>query len=110
MKKRLGVKDTRPLADFLPTITIAAKNLATEMTNFNVENKNLRGEYNIGREHIANNSSVRGVLGDRGIQPENLPPADDITKLERRVKSEEKRIADGSGTLPSDSEQQTDKE
>jgi len=44
MKKRMGVKLSRPLADFLPTLTIAAKNLATEMTNYNVEEKNLYGE------------------------------------------------------------------
>ncbi|ERK40270.1 hypothetical protein HMPREF9135_0615 [Segatella baroniae F0067] len=63
MKNRLGVKSNRPLADFLPTLTIAAKNLATEMTNYNVENKNLHGELPITREHIQNNQSVRDMLG-----------------------------------------------
>lgn len=93
MKRKLGVKDNRPLADFLPTLTIAAKNLATEMTNYNVEDKNLQGENAITDEHVQNNSSVREMLGQRGIRPEELPPAEDIKKLERRVKSQEKKLA-----------------
>ena len=100
MKERLSVKDTRPLADFLPTLSIAAKNLATEMTNYNVEEKDLRGESSITGEHVQNNLSVREMLGRRGIKPENLPPAEDIKKLERRVKSQEKKIAKQSGKLP----------
>lgn len=100
MKKRLGVKDNRPLADFLPTLTIAAKNLATEMTNYNVEEKDLQGEASITGEHIQNNHSVRDMLGKRGIQPESLPPSEDIKKLERRVKSQEKKIAEQAGKLP----------
>lgn len=100
MKDRLGVSDNRPLADFLPTLTIAAKNLAAEMTNYNVEEKNLFGEPSITGEHIQNNSSVREMLGQRGIKPENLPPAEDIKKLERRVKSQEKKLAEKSGKLP----------
>ena len=100
MKKRLGIKSTRPLADFLPTLTIAAKNLATEMTNYNVEQKNLHGETPITREHIQNNSSVRQMLGQRGIQPENLPAAEDIKKVERRVVSNEKNIEKTSKKLP----------
>lgn len=99
MKQRLGVKDNRPLADFLPTLTIAAKNLATEMTNYNVEEKDLRGEAAITTEHVQNNSSVRSMLGERGIKPEQLPPSEDIKKLERRVKSQEKKIAEQSGRL-----------
>lgn len=99
MKQRLGVKDNRPLADFLPTLTIAAKNLATEMTNYNVEEKDLRGEAAITTEHVQNNTSVRSMLGERGIKPEQLPPSEDIKKLERRVKSQEKRIAEQSGKL-----------
>lgn len=102
MKQRLGVKDNRPLADFLPTLTIAAKNLATEMTNYNVEQKDLQGEVNITTEHVQNNSSVRNMLGERGIRPENLPAAEDIKKLERRVKREERKIADTAGNLPSE--------
>lgn len=35
MKDKLGVPASRPLADFLPTITISAKNFATEITAFN---------------------------------------------------------------------------
>ena len=100
MKKKLGVKDNRPLADFLPTLTIAAKNLATEMTNYNVEEKDLQGETSITVEHIQNNSTVREMLGQRGIRPEDLPASEDIKKLERRVKSQEKKIATQSGKLP----------
>ena len=100
MKKRLGVKENRPLADFLPTLTIAAKNLATEMTNYNVEEKDLQGEGSITVEHIQNNFTVRAMLGQRGIKPEDLPASEDIKKLERRVKSQEKNIATQSGKLP----------
>ena len=100
MKTRLGVKDNRPLADFLPTLTIAAKNLATEMTNYNVEEKDLKGERAITGEHMQNNLSVREMLGQRGIKPEELPPSEDIKKLERRVKSQEKKLAAQAGKLP----------
>ena len=91
---------SRPLADFLPTLTIAAKNLATEMTNYNVEQKDLYGEPNITAEHVQNNVSVRQMLGQRGIKPENLPPAEDIKKVERRVASNEKKIEKTSSKLP----------
>ncbi|MDR0864330.1 MAG: DNA damage-inducible protein D [Candidatus Symbiothrix sp.] len=94
MKNKLGIKENRPLADFLPTLTIAAKNLATEMTNYNVEEKDLQGEHSITNEHIQNNQGVRDMLGSRGIEPENLPIAEDIKKVERRVKSSEKRLGD----------------
>lgn len=100
MKKKLGVKENRPLADFLPTLTIAAKNLATEMTNYNVEEKDLQGEGAITTEHVQNNTSVRSMLGERGIKPENLPPADDIKKLERRAKSQDKKLIEKSGKFP----------
>ena len=99
MKNRYGVK-SGPLADHLPTITIAAKNLATEMTNYNVEEKDLQGEPRITAEHVQNNRSVRTMLGERGIRPEKLPPAEDIKKLERRVKKQEKAISEQSGGLP----------
>lgn len=99
MKERLGVQDKRSLADFLPTLTIAAKNLATEMTNYNVEEKDLQGETAITVEHVENNTSVRDMLGQRGIKPENLPASEDIKKLERRVKREEKRLVKQSGKL-----------
>lgn len=102
MKIRLGVKSKRPLADFLPTLTIAAKNLATEMTNYNVESKDLQGEHPITREHIQNNKSVRDMLGQRGIKPEDLPPAEDIKKIERKVVRDEKKIEQASSKLPKD--------
>lgn len=98
MKNRYGVK-SGPLADHLPTITIAAKNLAAEMTNYNVEDKDLRGESSITAEHVQNNQSVRDMLGQRGIRPEELPPAEDIKKLERRVKKQERAISEQSGGL-----------
>ena len=100
MKQRLGIKGTRPLADFLPTLTIAAKNLATEMTNYNVEKADLYGENSITREHIQNNRSVREMLGKRGIKPEELPAAEDIKKLERRVAAEEKKLEKSAEKLP----------
>lgn len=100
MKNKLRVKDSRSLADFLPTLTIAAKNLATEMTNYNVEEKDLQGESTITVEHVQNNATVRDMLGQRGIKPEELPPSEDIKKLERRVKSQEKKIVSQAGKLP----------
>ena len=99
MKLRLGIK-SGALADYLPTLTIAAKNLATEMTNYNVEQKNLHGENSITAEHVQNNRSVRGMLGQRGIRPEELPPAEDIKKVERRVAKEEKNIVKDTPKLP----------
>ncbi len=100
MKLRLGVKASRPLADFLPTLTIAAKNLATEMTNYNVASKDLFGEPPITKEHIQNNISVREMLGARGIKPEELPVAEDIKKLERKVAKDEKLIEKNTPKLP----------
>ena len=99
MKAKLGVKDNRALADFLPTLTIAAKNLATEMTNYNVESKNLYGELAITGEHVQNNTEIRKMLGERGIKPEELPPAEDIKKLERRTNSQDKKIMEKSGSF-----------
>ena len=92
MKERLGVPQNRALADFLPTITIKAKDFAAEITVFNTKDKGLRNENEISREHITNNSSVRRILLERGIEPENLPPEEDIKKLERRVNSEKKKL------------------
>jgi len=100
MKNRLGIKSNRPLADFLPTLTIAAKNLATEITNHNVDSKNLLGEQSITSEHVQNNKSVRDMLGQRGIKPEELPPAEDIKKLERSVANDEKKIEKATNKLP----------
>ena len=100
MKSKYGIIQTRALADFLPTLTIAAKNLATEMTNHNVLQEDLRGESLITGEHVQNNQSVREMLGVRNIKPENLPPEEDIKKLERSVKSEGKKLGKQSGKLP----------
>ena len=96
MKNKLKIPNKRPLADFLPTITITAKNLATEITNFNVKKENLYGEGSITSEHIKNNADIRELLSRRGIRPEELPPEEDIKKLERRVKKDEKKIAGSS--------------
>lgn len=100
MKSKYGIVQTRPLADFLPTLTIAAKNLATEMTNHNVMQDDLQGERTITREHVQNNQSVRDMLAQRGIKPEQLPAEEDIKKLERRVKTDEKKLEKQSGKLP----------
>ena len=99
MKRRLGIK-SGALADYLPTLTIAAKNLATEMTNYNVEQKDLYGETSITAEHVQNNRSVRGMLNQRGIKPEELPPAEDIKKVERRVAKDEKNMLKDTQKLP----------
>lgn len=99
MKDRYGVK-SGPLADYLPTLTIAAKNLATEMTNYNVEEKDLQGEKPITDEHVQNNSSVRAMLVERGIRPEELPQEENIKKLERRVRRQEKELPEVAAALP----------
>jgi DNA-damage-inducible protein D len=93
MKRKLGIKENRPLADFLPTITITAKQLATEITNFNVKKNDLKGEGNITQEHVKNNQDIRKLLGKSGIKPEELPAEEDIKKLERRAKTLDKEIA-----------------
>lgn len=95
MKGKLIVPQSKPLADFLPTITITAKNLATEITNFNVKKDELSGESSITKEHMQNNADVRKLLVKRGIKPEELPPEEDIKKLERRIKKDEHTIANG---------------
>ena len=92
LKKKMGIPEKRPLADFLPTISIKAKDFASEMTSVNVQAKNLQGERNITQEHVDNNSAVRKILIERGIVPENLPPAEDVKKVERRLASEEKNL------------------
>ena len=92
MKHKMGVPQNRPLADFLPTISIKAKDFAAEMTSVNVQSKDLQGETAITREHVDNNAAVRKMLTERGIVPENLPPAEDVKKVERRLASEEKKM------------------
>ena len=92
MKTRLGVPDNRPLADFLPTITIKAKDFANEITTFSIGRDGLASERAISNEHVKNNTDVRNLLGQRRIYPESLPPAEDVRKVERRLKSEEKKL------------------
>ena len=90
MKKRLGVPPSRPLADFLPTISIKAKDFAAEMTSVNVQTKDLKSGTSITKEHVDNNTAVRQMLIDRGIVPEDLPPAEDVKKVERRLANEQR--------------------
>jgi DNA-damage-inducible protein D len=92
LKKKLGVPDSRPVADFLPTISIKAKDLAAEMTGLNVQTKDLKGQPKIEKEHIDNNQAVREMLTKRGIVPENLPPAEDVKKLQRKLDGDEKKL------------------
>lgn len=91
MKRRMGMPQSRPLADFLPTISIKAKDFAAEMTSVNVQTKDLQGEKAITKEHVDNNAAVRKMLTERGIVPEDLPPAEDVKKVERRLASEQKK-------------------
>ena len=92
LKRKLGAPDNRPLADFLPTISIKAKDFAAEMTSVNVQQKDLHGQEQITREHVDNNAAVRNMLLQRGIVPEQLPAGEDVKKVERRLKSEEKSL------------------
>ena len=94
MKQRYDITKSRPLADFLPALVIAAKNLANEMTTVNVEQLDLHGENDILSEHVQNNTSVRSTLAERGIKPEDLPPEEDIKKSERRIQSENKSLGE----------------
>ncbi len=93
MKLKLNIPKSKPLADFLPTVTITAKNLATEITNFNVKKDDLQGEPKVTKEHVQNNKDVRDLLAKSGIKPEELHPEEDVKKLERRIKSTEKKLA-----------------
>ena len=99
MKDRLGVPKSRPLADFLPAITIKGKDFANEITNFNIKKDDLQTEAHITSEHVKNNADVRYVLTNRGIRPEFLPPGEDIKKLERRVNAEQKKLPKSSRHL-----------
>ena len=92
LKRKLGAPNSRPLADFLPTISIKAKDFAAEMTSVNVQQKDLYGQEQITREHVDNNTAVRNMLLQRGIVPEQLPAGEDVKKVERRLKSEEKSL------------------
>jgi len=92
MKKKLAVPENRPLADFLPTLTIKAKDFATELTSHNVIEKDLSGENQISNEHVENNQAVRRMLIERGVKPEALPPAEDVKKLQRKLVKDEKNL------------------
>jgi len=100
MKRKLGTPVSRPLADFLPTITIKAKDFAGEITHYNVKKQNLVGEAQIANEHTKNNQDVRHVLIKSSIYPEELPPEEDIKKLEKRIKSESKKLIENPDALP----------
>lgn len=100
MKRKLQVPTNRPLADFLPTLTIRAKDFATELTSHNVLEKDLSGESSISQEHIDNNLATRELLLQRGVKPENLPVAEDVHKVKRRLNKEEKKTLQESQKLP----------
>ncbi|SCY98088.1 DNA damage-inducible protein D [Flavobacterium caeni] len=101
LKKKMGVPDNRPVADFLPTISIKAKDLAAEMTGLNVQSKDLKGQLRIEKEHVDNNIAVRTMLTNRGIVPENLPPAEDVKKLQRKLDGDEKKVLKETKKKPS---------
>lgn len=92
LKRKIGVPDARPLADFLPTISIKAKDFAAEMTSVNVQQKELYGQSPIEQEHVDNNTAVRDMLVSRGIYPEQIPPCEDVKKVERRLQGDEKKL------------------
>jgi DNA-damage-inducible protein D len=92
MKAKLGVPANRPLADFLPTITIKAKDFANELTNVNIRKRDLSREAEISKEHVKNNKDVRGLLLKSEIKPESLPAEEDLKKVERKVKIEDKKL------------------
>lgn len=100
MKRSLGVSKSRALADFLPTVTIKAKDLAAEMTNHTLRNSDTRGLNPISRQHVSNNRNVRNALTASEIFPEELPPAEDIKKIERRLKTEERTLSKGAASIP----------
>lgn len=92
MKRKLMIPDGRPLADFLPTLTIKAKDFATELTSHNVIEKDLSGANQISNEHVENNVAVRKMLIKRGVKPEALPPAEDVKKVQRKLDGDEKKL------------------
>ncbi|MCF0049345.1 DNA damage-inducible protein D [Dyadobacter sp. LJ53] len=95
LKRKMNIPESRPVADFLPTISLKAKDLAAEMTSINVQTRNLNGIPPIEKEHVDNNLAVRKMLVERGIKPEELPPADDVKKVQRRLDSEDKKVLKG---------------
>ncbi len=103
MKKRWGIEDSKPLADFMPTILLKAKDFATEITIFNAKEKKMKTENEISNEHITNNSTVRKTLQSRGIIPENLPPEEDVKKVERKINTEKKKVLKTGTKIPPNS-------
>ena len=99
MKAQWKVSDSRPLADFAPTILLKAKDFATEITIFNARQHQMDREGQISKEHITNNQAVRNTLLERGIRPESLPPEEDVKKVERRLQSEDKKSLNKPDTL-----------
>ena len=99
MKAQWQVPDSRPLADFAPTILLKAKDFATEITIFNARQHQMDSERAISSEHITNNQAVRNTLLQRGIRPESLPPAEDVKKVERRIQSDDKKALNKPDTL-----------
>jgi DNA-damage-inducible protein D len=99
MKAQWKVPESRPLADFAPTILLKAKDFATEITIFNARHHQMDHEGQISNEHITNNQAVRNTLLDRGIRPENLPPQEDVKRVERRLQSEDKKTLNKPDTL-----------
>lgn len=102
MKDHLGLAQSRPLADKLADVAINAKTLVNSMTSFNVDDRNLHGDTQIINEHVGNSQSVRTTLLERGITPEDLPPAEDTKKLERRLKADERKLKKGSDGFASE--------
>ncbi|MRG46442.1 DNA damage-inducible protein D [Chitinophaga sp. SYP-B3965] len=92
MKRKLNIAENRPLADFLPTLTIKAKDFATELTSHNVIEKDINGEKEISQEHVDNNLAVRKMLEERGVKPEQLSPAEDVKKIQRKLEGETKQV------------------
>lgn len=102
MKAQWNVPDSRPLADFAPTIILKAKDFATEITIHNARTHGMQTEPQISREHVSNNQAVRQALLNRGIRPESLPPAEDVKKVERRLASADKKSLQSPDRLPDD--------
>jgi DNA-damage-inducible protein D len=92
LKRKMGIPESRPVADFLPTISIKAKDLAAEMTGLNVQSKDLKGQYRIENEHVENSAAIRKMLVERGIHPENLPAAEDVKKVQRKLEGDDKKV------------------
>lgn len=99
MKAQWQVPDSRPLADFAPTIILKAKDFATEITIHNARTHQMGTEPEISHEHVTNNAAVRQTLLSRGIHPESLPAAEDVKKVERRLTSDEKKALKNPDTL-----------